>query len=252
MTQANAYSITIRVPTGRPERLRIIEKPGWSVIGFMFPYDDFRQEHVRQQKEIGNAGVYILWGDDDDGKQKVYIGQGDDLFERLGTHASSKGNSFWNETIVFTSKDKSVTKTHVLFVESELVRIAKLVDPSKVANGQDPGKPNMSEIEMDIARRFLNDSLSCMEILGVPFFNETRTSSLSSDIESPEESAGLIAPQPDLVRLFLSGGQGRREANGTGYRNGKELVVLAGARAAREEAPSASVQIRHEPVHSGR
>ena len=237
MAHSDAFSITIRVPTGSPGGLRIIEKPNWSGIGFMFPRDDFRQEDVQQQVAMSNPGVYVLWGDNDDGEQRIYIGVADSVVERLRTHVSSEQHTFWNETIVFTSKDRSVNSTHARFVESDLVRIAKQVDYRKVANDQNPGKPNLPENDTITARSFLDHSLSCMGIVGIPFFRETPTSSQGSDILPSN-------PLPDSAYLYLRGGGQRGEVKATGYRDGKELVVLATAQAAKEEVQSASTQIR--------
>ena len=79
-------------------------------------------------EDATRPGVYILHGvsSSEDGKSRLYIGEGDPVSDRLKTHEIKK--EFWTEAFVFTSKDEYITKTQIKFVES------KLIDSMKEAN----------------------------------------------------------------------------------------------------------------------
>ena len=137
---------------GIPKGLRTIEKSNWSGLGLVFPRDDF-SEQVRLREEIQHPGVYILWGP---GSQTIptdasYIGECDTLVDRLVNHNNTDDKPFWQETIVFTSTDRNLNKAHVLFIEAQLVNIAKQANRCDLTNKQNPSEPNLSDREKKLA-----------------------------------------------------------------------------------------------------
>lgn len=55
---------------------------------------------------MSNTGVYFLFGrNDETDEEQVYIGEAENIFNRLKQHLSEK--DFWTECIVFISKDKN-------------------------------------------------------------------------------------------------------------------------------------------------
>ena len=56
------------------------------------------------------AGVYFLFGRAEAGgrKPKAYIGQAQNVIERIGNQVKEK--DFWTEAILFVSKDKNINK----------------------------------------------------------------------------------------------------------------------------------------------
>ncbi len=70
------YTIRFFVPDGDPNTFKIIDKMNWTGIGLEISRDNWKQ--YRNRKELDQAGVYILFGyqDDDDDLPTLYIGQG--------------------------------------------------------------------------------------------------------------------------------------------------------------------------------
>lgn len=246
MSPSESLWLTIGVPSGQPEALRVIEMDDWSGVALEFPRSNFRSE-ASGRGEMRRPGVYVLWGNGDDGQMLLYIGETDSLIDRLTTHFSDSDKEFWNETICLITKDGSLNKAHVLFVESELIRMAQEIAPQrgfKVLNSRTSQPPNLAERDVSAARRFLNSTLTCMTIAGVPFFNQLRTRTQEPQADPSESPSSQEVPQ--LVLLHLRGGQGRRAVDARGYVSGGEFVVLSGAKLAREEAQSASELIRSQ------
>tara|TARA_R110002095_G_scaffold209010_2_gene195145 strand:- start:151 stop:387 length:237 start_codon:yes stop_codon:yes gene_type:complete len=58
----------------------------------------------------------------------VYIGESDDVAKRLNQHNQPEGKGgkdFWERVCLITSKDQNLTKSHVKFLESRLIALAK-------------------------------------------------------------------------------------------------------------------------------
>lgn len=241
MDQQNGFWLTIGVPSGQPEGLRIIEMDDWSGIALRFPKSRFRDENIGDHDVMGYPGVYVLWGTGDDGQLCLYIGETDPLVSRLNTHYSDERRGYWEETLVLTSKDGSLNKAHVWFIESELARIAqRIAEQTKIYQvliGRESQPPHLTDRDQSVARRFLNSALLCIAVSGIPFFKELPVS--SGDRIAGTDGLETRENVPETILFYLRGGQGQRAADAIGYPNGAEFVVLKGAIAAKEEAPSA-------------
>ena len=243
----SGFSVNVFIPSGQTKGLWIIEKSNWSGVGLKFPRDHFNSD-IKNRQELRAPGVYILWGPDeldDAGRIQVYIGEADDLSERLSNHVTQDNRQFWQQTMVFTSKDMNLNKAHVLYLESRLIRIAKshqnVVGYKMDQN--DRNEPNLAERELSYAREFLEALLLCLPIAGVLFFEE-----LPPDSQQPTDggSETMLGKDAANQTFFLKGGSSGPTSvvQAEGYINGAEFVVLAGAKAAKEEADSIPSHIR--------
>jgi hypothetical protein len=210
----NAYSIKILLPEGDPEGLRIIEKSNWNGRGLVSPRSNFAV--ARTRSELDSTGVYILIGPDTQpGVDRVYIGEGDPAKPRLDSHHASK--DFWQSFVLFMSKDGSLNKAHIQYLESRLISIAKEAKRCVLDNGNAPGEPSMSEIDKAEAEGFLQEMLLCFPVLGVSFFNKPTTSA------------------PRSIKLYL---KSKSETIAEGYESSEGFVVLPQSRANVQEQPS--------------
>jgi len=83
--------------------------------------------------EANRPGVYFLFGlDENTGEPKAYIGEAENVYNRLQNHILNK--DFWNEVIFFVSKDENLTKSHVKYLESRLIQISLLINRYKIEN----------------------------------------------------------------------------------------------------------------------
>ena len=80
---------------------------------------------LAKREELQRTGVYILIGPDPHAAQdRVYIGEGDDVFARLKAHDKDESKDFWTRAVTVTSKDFNLTKAHGRHLESRLVELA--------------------------------------------------------------------------------------------------------------------------------
>ena len=113
------FSVRLYFPDGDPQGLKVVERSGWTGQGIAFPRLLLARARVRD--EVNRTGVYILWERDDGADSpRIYIGQSDNVMNRLLSHDSEK--DFWTDAAAFTSKDNAFNSAHARFIESELFR----------------------------------------------------------------------------------------------------------------------------------
>lgn len=83
---------------------------------------------------------------------RPYIGESENIAERLTSHDRQK--EFWNEVVIFTSKDQNPTKAHVKFLESNLVAIARKADRYDLQNGNTPPESSLPRADRDAMVEF--------------------------------------------------------------------------------------------------
>lgn len=140
---------------GNPNGLRTMEISNMTIYATIFPRTKLKD--FLEREEAKKPGSYILLGNgiQDPTEIIAYIGEGDPVESRLKAHATGKNQKdFWNEAIVFTSKDDYITKTQIQYLESEIYRLALEADKVKLDNAQVPAKPNLSEVDNSEMKHF--------------------------------------------------------------------------------------------------
>ena len=68
-----------------------------------------------QRPEMQKTGIYVLIGQDAElaNMKRIYIGEGDTAINRISAHNKDVDKDFWDEAVVFVSKDDNLTKAHV-------------------------------------------------------------------------------------------------------------------------------------------
>lgn len=84
-----------------------------------------RLSELLAREEIARSGVYVLVGPSSSSSFGLegYIGESDELGQRLRRHAKQK--QFWNRAYVAVAKDSWFSKSHIRFLEAKLVEQAK-------------------------------------------------------------------------------------------------------------------------------
>lgn len=157
-----SFLIKMHMVDGSPNGVKIIEKSNWNGVGIFIPRPLFVNN--KNRKELKKPGVYLLLGDLDF-VPKIYIGEADSLVDRLITHVKKK--DFWNILIAFTSKDESLNKAIVRYLEARLYSISKHSAQFQSKNKNSPQTPPLSEMDLTDAEGYLREMLLCLPVLGV-------------------------------------------------------------------------------------
>ena len=185
------FSVTVFLPTGDPEGIKVVEKSNWSGRGLVIPRSIFLES--RDRSELESTGVYLLFGPSETSPlPMLYVGEGDPIKPRLTSHYNDDSKAFWTHAVGFTSKDNNLNKAHIKHLESRLIALAKEAKRSELTNANQPNPPSLSEVDQSVAEAFLDDMLLCLPILGYSVF------------ERGCESGSAKQPEPEGQTLTLT------------------------------------------------
>lgn len=235
-------SIRIFLVDGTPSGIRTAEVVNWTGSILVAPRS--RLAEIGNREDVKRTGIYMLVGDASDSvsKKRVYIGEADSVLERLKSHARNEKKEFWSDTILVTSKDLNLTKAHVRFLESHLIRIAEQSGKALVENdNQGTSLESITLPESDISDmvEFLEQVRLVLPVVGFDFLEESLTTQLGEKLVSSPD-----APTFELVQgkfhakarelegkfVVLKGSVARRRAqpSWTLFKHGRELLVQEG------------------------
>lgn len=223
-------SITVFLPDGNPDGVRLVYKSHWTGIAVTSPRSRYAQARL-QRPELRTPGVYLLTGpaEDPQYESRIYVGEGEDPRARIDNHHANK--DFWNRLVLFTSFGQTLNKATIRYLEARLLQLASAAGRAEIDNGNAPALPPLSEPEIADAESFLSDMLVIYPIFGINIF------------EPLQQAAG-----PD--RLLLQGPQ----AAGEGSETEEGFVVFTGALARTqtvESMPGWAAHLRETLVESG-
>ena len=133
------------------------------------------------REDLTSTGLYLLFGKDDSGKDQVYIGEAESILKRLNKQLTQK--DFWNEAIIFISKDENLNKAHIKYLENRLHEIAKSTNRYIVDNSLIPTQSSISESERAEMEEFIEYIKILVSTLGHKVFDEKREFKLTQKQE---------------------------------------------------------------------
>lgn len=176
-----AYGKTIKIflIDGDPNSRMACELSNWTGKAYKLPRTTVK--YCNDREDLNNPGIYFLFGKDEEDNELVYIGEAERILTRLNQHLTQK--DFWNETIVFISKDENLNKAHVKYLESRLFELTKQASRYKTANSTIPTLPAISEPDKAEMEEFLSNIKILVGTLGHKIFAGRR------EQETKEEKA---------------------------------------------------------------
>jgi len=146
-------TIRIYLDDGSVSGIKHAEIVNWTGQAISSPRNLIK--NLKEWEESKKPGVYFLFGIDEDGNESVYIGEAENVLDRLFNHISNK--EFWNEVIFFTSKDENLTKAHVKYLESKLILLVKNAKRYKIMNGNEPQQSTLPRGDKDAIQEFIQN-----------------------------------------------------------------------------------------------
>ncbi|MFB2648084.1 GIY-YIG nuclease family protein [Shewanella mangrovisoli] len=146
-------SIRIFLADGSPTGLRHVEIANWTGQALACPRSRFSE--LSKWEESKRPGVYFLFESSSSENNLAYIGESEDVFKRLADHDRKK--EFWNEVIIFTSKDENLTKGHIKYLESRLVEVSKSADRYQLENSNTPTRSILPRADAAAMEEFVDN-----------------------------------------------------------------------------------------------
>ena len=210
-------TISLFLIEGDPNKRWVCELSNWNGKAYKIPRIDVKR--CDDRPDLSACGIYFLFGKNDaDGKGVVYIGEAEDVFSRLKQHDGLNGKDFWNECIVFISKDNRLNKAHIKYLEHKCYLLAKSADRYIVENSTIPADASLTEAEQAEMEEFLYIIRLINNVLGHKVLEPLIA---ESSIDNDETDAG--------VTLHISAARG---ANAFGMQTSEGFVVLKGSHVA--------------------
>lgn len=163
-------TIKIFLLNGKPTGVRTIELSGWTGKGYIIPRSELST--VISRDELKVPCVYFLVGENEEGERLVYVGETENFVERIQYHNRDKNKDFWNTTICFISKDETLNKAYVKYLESILFVDLKNAGRVTAEGGKESNPARLSESDLADANEFAAHIRMLLPVSGFNFLKE--------------------------------------------------------------------------------
>ena len=197
------------------------ELSNWTGLAYRIPRTEVKK--CNDRPNLNSTGIYMLFGRNEEDEEAVYIGEAEEVYNRLQDHLREK--DFWNEVIVFISKDENLNKAHIKYLENKLYHKAKKANRYKIVNGNIPPMPSISEADRAEMNTFGENVEMLVNMLGHKLFSEVQ-----KNIDTENENV-----------LYLKSSRG---ADSTGAQTSEGFVVFKNSKIASEVVNSFSERLK--------
>ena len=231
-------TISLFLIEGDPNGRLVCELSNWNGKAYKIPR--IKLKSCIDRKDLAACGIYFLFGKNDiDDKGMVYIGEAENIFERLKQHDSTNGKDFWNECIVFISKDNRLNKAHIKYLEHRCYLLAKEAERYSIENSTVPANASLTEAEQAEMDEFLYNIRMINNVLGHKVLETITEVNLSDN-------------QGDVGKtLYIKATRG---ADAEGKQTSEGFVVFKNSRIASsttKSCPKFIVELRSKLMNSG-
>lgn len=208
---AYGKSIELFLVNGTADSLIIAELSNWNGKAIKIPRIEVSSCN---RDDITQAGVYFLFCKEDDGSDSVYIGEAENVKDRLVQHLrdyqSEKEKYYWSTAVVFIGRD--LNKALIRYLENRFVEIARASKRYLVLTKNTYQNTVMKESQIAVMEEFVDNVKVLINALGYKVL----------------EPFAQVDPSNDMVDdklLYITSGS----VNATGKVTAEGFVVFAGA-----------------------
>lgn len=203
-------SIELFLANGTADSLIIAELSNWNGKAIKIPrleVSDCKRDDLKE------PGVYFLFCKEEDNTDSVYIGESENVKERLVQHirdySSETEKYYWTTAVVFIGRD--LNKALIRYLEDKLVSEARKAKRYNVLTKNTYSKTVMKESQIAAMDEFIDNVKILINALGYKVLEPMVISDPATKI--------------DNEKLFITAGN----TNAEGYVTTEGFVLLAGA-----------------------
>ena len=208
---AYGKSIELFLVNGSADSLITAELSNWNGKAIKIPRIEVAS---CTRDDITQAGVYFLFCKEDDGSDSVYIGEAENVRDRLVQHIrdyqAEKEKYYWNTAVIFVGRD--LNKALIRYLENRFVEIARSCHRYQVLTKNTYRNTVMKESQIAVMEEFVDNVKILINALGYKVLDPL----LQNPASTSPESAQL---------LNINTGS----TNATGMVTAEGFVVLKGA-----------------------
>ena len=189
-----------------------------------------------KRPEASRPGVYLLIGENENGAL-LYIGEGDDISQRIKNHDAKK--EWWSTVIFITSSGDQLNKAHARYLESRLIEKARQVNKIALENGTAPALPSLSEAALAHMEDFLENIYLVLPALKFDFFLESKRGTIiARKAEAPTDKPIFVINSPKLG------------VSATAHIEDSHFVVEVGSKARPEWVGDTSPKVHYNKLYA--
>jgi predicted GIY-YIG superfamily endonuclease len=128
-------------------------------------------------------GVYILYNEVSNGEQSIYIGEAENIINRLKQHEKTFGKNFWTHTIIFQETNNKLNKAHYKNLEYLIYSLAINSKRASVINKTIPVKSSLSINDECLVDDFLNNVKKILGVLNYKFLEPKIIGAFEEDLD---------------------------------------------------------------------
>ena len=208
---AYGKSIELFLVNGTADSLIIAELSNWNGKAIKIPRIEVSSCN---RDDITQAGVYFLFCKEDDGSDSVYIGEAENVKDRLVQHLrdyqSEKEKYYWSTAVVFIGRD--LNKALIRYLENRFVEIARASKRYLVLTKNTYRNTVMKESQIAVMEEFVDNVKVLINALGYK-------------VLEPFAQVDSSPATVDDELLYITSGS----VNATGKVTAEGFVVFAGA-----------------------
>ena len=158
-------TIELFLVNGTADSLIIAELSNWNGKAIKIPRIEVSSCY---RDDITQAGVYFLFCKEDDGSDSVYIGEAENIKERLvqnlRDYQSEKETYYWSTAVVFIGRD--LNKALIRYLENRFVEIARASKRYLVLTKNTYRNTVMKESQVAVMEEFVDNVKILINALG--------------------------------------------------------------------------------------
>lgn len=223
ITSVAGRTVRLFLADGLPQGIVVADVGNWNGKALSAPRG--RLPELLRRPEASRTGVYILLGPNPDQVDGVlaYIGEADDISARMRIHLRSESKDFFDRVVFLVSSDEMLTKGHVRYLESQLIKLTQEAGFVVLTNDTHPDFQRLPEADRADMDTFVSNAALVLPILGCDLFRPRQRGQAATQTD-PTTAAAPTSP----VFTFATGG-----ASATGQETEDGFVVFAGSTAKR-------------------
>lgn len=171
-----AQVITTILLHDSPKGLRLIEMANWSGKSFVVPRSKLKD--LKMRDDAKQPGLYVLLGEGAE-KPSAYIGQSENVVDRLLSHDSTREDDQWNTALVFVGQ---LDSTFIKYLESISLELAKKANRYSIFNAASPKENTLSESQKIVAAEYFERVKLITGMLGFTLFDIVSESVVGTNI----------------------------------------------------------------------
>jgi hypothetical protein len=240
-TSAAGRTVRLFLADGLPQGIVIADVGNWNGKALAAPRG--RLPELLRRPEASRTGVYILLGPNPDQVDGMiaYIGEADDIAARMRIHLRSESKDFFDRVVFLVSSDEMLTKGHVRYLESRLIKLTQEAGSVALTNDTHPDFQRLPEADRADMDTFVDNAALILPILGCDLFRRRQRPQAVTQAD-----LGPAGAHARPVFTFATGG-----ASATGQETEDGFVVFAGStarRAASSTFPAGYAALRDKLV----